>query len=47
MLSEAALEDARRALSLLTLRQELADYAVDITRATRQEESVLVGEDAG
>jgi MoxR-like ATPase len=43
VLSEAALEDARRALSLLTLRQELADYAVDITRATRQEESVLVG----
>ncbi|HXB97393.1 MAG TPA: MoxR family ATPase [bacterium] len=43
VLTEASLESARRGMAALTLRSELADYAVDITRATRLEESVLVG----
>jgi MoxR-like ATPase len=43
VLSEEALGRAQAALGGVTLRPELADYAVDIARATREEESVLVG----
>jgi MoxR-like ATPase len=43
VLTEKSLEDARRILATVTLKSELADYAVDITRATREEESVLLG----
>jgi MoxR-like ATPase len=37
------LRELRQALQAITLREELIGYIVDIVRATRQHESVLVG----
>ncbi|HXJ73468.1 MAG TPA: MoxR family ATPase, partial [Candidatus Dormibacteraeota bacterium] len=37
------LNNLREQLRLITVRDELAAYAVDVIRATRQHESVLVG----
>jgi MoxR-like ATPase len=37
------LSDLRKQLQVITLREELLGYIVDIVRATRQHESVLVG----
>ena len=43
VLGEGELAEAQAALGQVTVREELVDYAVEIARATRQEESVLVG----
>jgi MoxR-like ATPase len=43
VLTAADLEALRAQLRLITVREELVGYAVDVIRATRQHESVLVG----
>ena len=43
VLSAADLSRLRSALGTITVRQELVDYLVDIVRATREHESILVG----
>jgi MoxR-like ATPase len=43
VITEAMLEELRTALDQMIVREELVAYAVDIVRATRQHESVLVG----
>ena len=43
VLSPGTLRDAVSALELVTVRPELVGYIVDLVRATRQSESVLVG----
>jgi len=43
VLTAADLEALRAQLRLITVREELIGYAVDVIRATRQHESVLVG----
>ena len=42
-LTEAEIADAAKALEQVTVRQELLSYIVDLVRATREHESVLVG----
>lgn len=42
-LSESEIGDASRALEQVTVRPELLSYIVDLVRATREHESVLVG----
>src|SRR5262245_38662946 len=43
VLPAADLETLREELRLITVREELVGYAVDVIRATRQHESILVG----
>jgi MoxR-like ATPase len=43
VISEADLAGARAALETITMREELVAYVVDIVRATRQSDFVLVG----
>ncbi len=43
VITSADLVDFRRALEAITVRQELVAYVVDVVRATRQNDSVLVG----
>jgi MoxR-like ATPase len=42
-LTEAEIADAAKALEAVTVRPELLSYIVDLVRATREHESVLVG----
>jgi MoxR-like ATPase len=42
-LTEAEIADAAKALEQVTVRPELLSYIVDLVRATREHESVLVG----
>ena len=43
VISEADLADLRRALEAITVRAELVAYVVDVVRATRSSDQVLVG----
>ena len=43
VLNQADLLRLRKALELITVREELVDYAVDIIRHTREHDSMLVG----
>ncbi|MFP6906995.1 MAG: MoxR family ATPase [Verrucomicrobiota bacterium] len=43
VLNQADLLRLRKALELITVREELVDYAVDIIRHTREHDSILVG----
>ncbi len=43
VLQEAELTSVRRALSLVTFREDLAGYAVDVVRRTRTHEAVMSG----